>query len=150
MRCAPAAGLQPQSDGSPAQDLLLLASHDCTVSLWTLQGGLVGVFGKHTWNLADLATWQDPKVSSASSFPRPSRSLTFAFSPGPGMPWSIQGLLQPMPTLHVTCLLFALLAPSPYMTTGGFCLSCVDWYLMHPRETVRIAFQANVICCAGL
>ena len=133
VRCAPAAGLQPQPDGSPAaQDLLLLASHDCTVSLWTLQGGLVGVFGKHIWNLADLATWQDPKVSIASSSsPHPSRSLTFAFLSGPGMPWSIQGLLQRMPT----CLLLVCCSRCqplhPIGQQGGVCPSCLDWYLMH-------------------
>ncbi|KAL0018315.1 hypothetical protein WJX77_008577 [Trebouxia sp. C0004] len=42
-------------------DLLLVASQDCTVSLWSLQGGLVGVLGKHTWALPDAATWQDAK-----------------------------------------------------------------------------------------
>ncbi|KAL3141704.1 hypothetical protein ABBQ32_004389 [Trebouxia sp. C0010 RCD-2024] len=43
------------------QDLLLISSQDCTVSLWSLQGGLVGVMGKHTWTLLDPSTWQDAK-----------------------------------------------------------------------------------------
>ncbi len=48
--------------GVEGGDLLLVASQDCTVSLWSLQGGLVGVMGKHTWTLPDTATWQDAKV----------------------------------------------------------------------------------------
>ena len=59
MRCAAVSGLQ-------GQDLLLIASQDCTVSLWNLQGGLVGVMGKHTWTLSDPSTWQDPKASTPS------------------------------------------------------------------------------------
>lgn len=47
---------------SSPHNLVLASSQDTTVSLWTLQGGLVGIFGKHTWNLNDMATWQDPKV----------------------------------------------------------------------------------------
>ena len=43
-------------------NLLLVASQDCTVSLWNLRGGLVGVLGKHTWTLPDATTWQDAKV----------------------------------------------------------------------------------------
>ena len=48
--------------GGGGQDLLLVASLDCTVSLWSLQGGLVGVLGKHTWTLSDRSTWQDARV----------------------------------------------------------------------------------------
>ncbi len=55
VRCAEVSGVE-------GQDLLLVASQDCTVSLWSLQGGLVGVLGKHTWNVSDTATWQDAKV----------------------------------------------------------------------------------------
>ncbi len=51
-----------QCAGVEGGDLLLVASQDCTVSLWSLQGGLVGVMGKHTWTLPDTATWQDAKV----------------------------------------------------------------------------------------
>lgn len=59
VRCAAVSGMQ-------GQDLLLIASQDCTVSLWSLQGGLVGVMGKHTWTLSDPSTWQDPKASTLS------------------------------------------------------------------------------------
>lgn len=55
VRCA---GVQ----GEGGQDLLLVSSLDCTVSLWSLQGGLVGVLGKHTWTLSDKSTWQDARV----------------------------------------------------------------------------------------
>lgn len=55
VRCAAVSGIQEQ-------DLLLISSQDCTVSLWSLQGGLVGVMGKHTWTLSDHSTWQDAKV----------------------------------------------------------------------------------------
>ena len=43
--------------------LLLVGSQDKGLSLWTLQGGLVGRFGLHTWRLTDDHTWQDPMVS---------------------------------------------------------------------------------------
>lgn len=36
------------------------------VSLWTFQGGLVGMFGIHTWNITDRSTWQDPEVSDGT------------------------------------------------------------------------------------
>ena len=55
VRCVGVSGMQ-------GEDLLLVASLDCTVSLWSLKGGLVGVMGKHTWSLSDPSTWQDPKV----------------------------------------------------------------------------------------
>lgn len=42
--------------------LLLVGSQDKGLSLWTLQGGLVGRFGLHTWRLTDDHTWQDPMV----------------------------------------------------------------------------------------
>lgn len=57
VRCAEVGGEEGHE-----QDLLLVASQDCTVSLWSLQGGLVGVLGKHTWSLSNSATWQDAKV----------------------------------------------------------------------------------------
>lgn len=38
--------------------LVLLGCEDSTVSLWTPQGGLVGIFGQHLWSLADQSTWQ--------------------------------------------------------------------------------------------
>ena len=60
VRCAGVSGVQ-------GQDLLLVASQDCTVSLWNLQGSLVGVMGKHTWTLSDPSTWQDPRVGVPSS-----------------------------------------------------------------------------------
>ncbi|KAK9807406.1 hypothetical protein WJX73_001378 [Symbiochloris irregularis] len=46
------------------RDMVLMASHDCQLSLWTLQGGLVGRFGTHTWRLDDISTFQDPKGTS--------------------------------------------------------------------------------------
>ena len=63
VRCA-------QVSGVAGQDLLLIASLDCTVSLWSLKGGLVGVMGKHTWTLSDPSTWQDPKVYLLAHSPR--------------------------------------------------------------------------------
>ena len=55
VRCA-------KTEVDQGRDLLLIASLDCTVSLWNLSGGLVGVFGKHAWTLSNFATWQDAKV----------------------------------------------------------------------------------------
>lgn len=48
----------PSSSG---QVLILTGSRDCNVALWTLDGGLVGVLGDHSWDLDDPGTWQDPK-----------------------------------------------------------------------------------------
>ncbi|GAB4819533.1 hypothetical protein N2152v2_006579 [Parachlorella kessleri] len=53
----------------PQRNLLLLASHDSTVSMWTLQGGLVGVFGQHSWSLDDPASWQDPSGTKQQAAP---------------------------------------------------------------------------------
>ena len=44
--------------------LVLAASHDSQVSLWTLHGALVGRFGHHTWRLDDLSTFADPEVGA--------------------------------------------------------------------------------------
>ena len=54
-------------NGAQGQDLLLIASQDCTVSLWSLQGALVGVMGKQTWTVSDPSTWQDAKVTTPPS-----------------------------------------------------------------------------------
>ena len=47
----------------PQQGLVLLASHDRALSLWTLAGGLVGRFGMHTWRISDTSSFQDLQVS---------------------------------------------------------------------------------------
>jgi hypothetical protein len=46
---------------SSSQVLILTSSRDCNVAVWTLDGGLVGVLGEHSWDLDDQGTWQDPK-----------------------------------------------------------------------------------------
>ncbi|KAL4852837.1 WD repeat-containing protein 64 [Chlorella vulgaris] len=50
---AAAAGAQEE------KGLLLVGAQDAAISIWTQQGGLVGVFGKHCWELDDRSTWQD-------------------------------------------------------------------------------------------
>lgn len=47
-------------DMIPGRELLLSASRDCNVSVWTLNGGLLGTFGEHGWALEDASTWVDP------------------------------------------------------------------------------------------
>lgn len=46
---------------SSSQVLILTSSRDCNVAVWTLDGGLVGMLGEHSWDLDDQGTWQDPK-----------------------------------------------------------------------------------------
>lgn len=41
-------------------ELLVSASKDMKVCLWTLTGCLVGVLGEHEWDLSNKKTWQDP------------------------------------------------------------------------------------------
>lgn len=50
---------------APSQGLLLVGAQDASVSVWTQAGGLVGVFGKHAWDLGAPATWQDPQALAA-------------------------------------------------------------------------------------
>jgi hypothetical protein len=45
---------------SSNQVLILTSSRDCNVAVWTLDGGLVGVLGEHSWDLDNPETWQDP------------------------------------------------------------------------------------------
>jgi hypothetical protein len=55
---------QPSSSSSSpgnSAPLILTSSRDCNVALWTLDGGLVGVLGEHSWDLDDTGTWQDPR-----------------------------------------------------------------------------------------
>lgn len=40
--------------------LIVSGSRDSNVAAWTLDGGLVGVLGEHSWDLEDKSTWQDP------------------------------------------------------------------------------------------
>lgn len=47
------------SGSSGSQVLILTGSRDCNVAVWTLDGGLVGVLGEHSWDLDDSGTWQD-------------------------------------------------------------------------------------------
>ena len=51
----------PSSNGpsSSSQVFILTGSRDCNVAVWTLDGGLVGVLGDHSWDLDDQTTWQD-------------------------------------------------------------------------------------------
>lgn len=56
---APIVSLDPLA---PGKGLLLVGAQDASVSVWTQAGGLVGVFGKHTWDLVVPGTWQDPQA----------------------------------------------------------------------------------------
>jgi hypothetical protein len=58
---------------SSSQVLILTGSRDCNVAVWTLDGGLVGVLGDHSWDLDDQATWQDPTGAAQRppKFPEP-------------------------------------------------------------------------------
>ena len=47
------------------QLLLLVGSQDGTVAVWTVGGGLVGVFGADSWQLEDQRTWRDPTGAGA-------------------------------------------------------------------------------------
>lgn len=49
------------SSSSSQQVLILTGSRDCNVAVWTLDGGLVGVLGEHSWDLDNSGTWQDPQ-----------------------------------------------------------------------------------------
>ncbi|KAL4420053.1 hypothetical protein ABPG77_007492 [Micractinium sp. CCAP 211/92] len=44
--------------------LLLVGGQDAGIGIWTRQGGLVGVFGIHSWELEDPASWQDPDAAA--------------------------------------------------------------------------------------
>ncbi|KAL4440619.1 hypothetical protein ABPG75_003620 [Micractinium tetrahymenae] len=44
--------------------LLLVGGQDAAIGIWTRQGGLVGVFGRHSWELEDPATWRDPEAAA--------------------------------------------------------------------------------------
>lgn len=41
--------------------LIVSGSRDSNVTVWTLDGGLVGVLGEHSWDLDHQETWQDPE-----------------------------------------------------------------------------------------
>jgi hypothetical protein len=41
--------------------LIVAGSRDTRVTVWTLDGGLVGTFGEHSWDLDNVMTWQDPQ-----------------------------------------------------------------------------------------
>jgi hypothetical protein len=41
--------------------LVITASRDSNVALWTMDGGLVGVLGEHLFDLSDPTTWSDPE-----------------------------------------------------------------------------------------
>eukprot|EP00775_Hariotina_reticulata_P009116 gene9116-9285_t len=41
--------------------LIVAGSRDRHVTVWTLDGGLVGTFGEHSWDLDNVMTWQDPQ-----------------------------------------------------------------------------------------
>ncbi len=45
-------------DTVAGRELVIAASTDASVAIWTMRGGLVGVFGQHEWRLDDPATWQ--------------------------------------------------------------------------------------------
>lgn len=46
--------------------LVLAASADSNVYMYTLDGGLVGIYGVHTWDIDNEATWQDPQAERAT------------------------------------------------------------------------------------
>ena len=92
VRCAAVSGMQ-------GQDLLLVASQDCTVSLWSLQGGLVGVMGKHTWTLSDPSTWQDAKVGIPPCMYSQSSGQVFVSSCAQNTCWDADAFM-----LIVVCL----------------------------------------------
>lgn len=50
-----------------SRSLILSASHDKTLKLWTECGGLVGVFGHHGWVLDERDTWIDPVGQKSAS-----------------------------------------------------------------------------------
>lgn len=49
----------------PDTGLLLSASTDSGVAVWTSGGGLVGRLGMHTFDVEDRSTWQDPEAAGA-------------------------------------------------------------------------------------
>eukprot|EP00899_Mesostigma_viride_P013723 jgi/Mesvir1/22351/Mv03617-RA.1 len=42
----------------PGRDVVLTASTDCNVSLWSLEGAHIGDFGRDSWDLSNTATWR--------------------------------------------------------------------------------------------
>ena len=71
------------------RELLLAASKDCKVHLYTSAGSLVGMFGEHEWNIDDPSTFQAAK--GWQSLPLLDVVDTLfnaaqAFEPGPGAP----------------------------------------------------------------
>lgn len=47
------------TDIVPDRNLLVTCSRDAGVSMWTLDGALVGQYGEHTWQLDDVSSWVD-------------------------------------------------------------------------------------------
>lgn len=41
--------------------LIVSGSRDSNVAVWTVDGGLIGVLGEHSWDLEDQRTWQDAR-----------------------------------------------------------------------------------------
>ncbi len=39
-------------------NMLIVASQDTGVGLWSVTGQLIGKFGQHTWSLSNQLTWQ--------------------------------------------------------------------------------------------
>lgn len=46
------------------RELLLVASADHSVHMFNYEGGLVGTFGVHVWELDDVTTHQDPEAQN--------------------------------------------------------------------------------------
>jgi hypothetical protein len=44
---------------SMVQPLIVSAGRDSNVAVWTIDGGLVGLCGDHSWDLDKQDTWQD-------------------------------------------------------------------------------------------
>lgn len=49
---------------TPGRGLLLVGAQDASVAVWTQGGGLVGRFGRDSWDLAAPATWRDPQAAA--------------------------------------------------------------------------------------
>eukprot|EP00798_Chlamydomonas_sp_ICE-L_P024012 gene24012-9585_t len=45
---------------APERNLLIVGSKDTNVTIWTMEGGLLGTLGDDVWELDDLRTWKDP------------------------------------------------------------------------------------------
>ena len=52
-------------------NMLMVASQDTSVGLWSTGGQLIGKCGQHTWTLSNQLTWQHSDASVSPPFPFP-------------------------------------------------------------------------------